>query len=163
MSTCGCGRRFNGGIGFFGPFYCEPCREQRKQTKLLQDQNRILRQDSSDTNKYQEETSTQNHKEDFWIPLAIFICTAAVMLMWELVKWCINQLKIFLQFVTHIGTTFWKILSWPFKFLWNTSTNIYASLTKFIGWQHTVHWWEVVLFLASVWLLLFLIFSKENE
>ena len=141
MSKCrSCGVRTG-----TGTVCCGPCSEQQKQTRLLREQTRILRQDRSNTNSYQEEATTQNSKEDFWIPILIFICTGVVMSAWDSFK------------------AIWEILVWPFAFLWNSSKTIYTSLTKLIGWQHTVNWWEVVLFLTFVWLLLFLIFSDEKE
>ena len=155
-------------------WYCGPCNETVKQTKLLRENNWLLRQNSSGSYSPAEEASSSNHKEDFWIPLLICICLAVVMLTWELVKWCVDQVKIFFSWIghgiaslghgiSHGAESLWHIVSWPFIFLWTGITTIYVWLTKLIGWSHPVKWWEVVLFLLFVLWLISLIDEDEKK
>jgi len=150
--TCG-GPAVNGLFGY----RCAAC----DQVKLLKEQNKIRReqlkvqQEAYKNQSFINQTHYENSNESFYennknyahsgndssddaigTILAIGIGILMLVGIYKFLAWLFGWI--------------WAIVTWPFKFTWQSFENVIAGSTQLIGISHQPPWWEVSILIAVV-------------
>ena len=86
--------------------------------------------------------------------LAAFLIYEAAVWIWGLIasffNWLGELISSFFHWVGQILSTIWNVVTWPFRFTWQSFENVIVGSTNLVGINHDPAWWETLILIGII-------------